>query len=353
MSVDEMEHKGPSSGAGQKRAVWNGEALLVHRDDLKNLLVGRVEPGQEVGDDLDYNQGIRGFISGMLDEARYEIVYLYLAPRFIPWIENRLQSLGVEIVGRSEARLLEEILDLVRIESGAFGIEHRHDGLWMASIAWRGLGEHSVTGEDRERVRAMEQAFMAAEGHPSPGPSALHREVEASEESIGKLRRDDAQQLTDAMRTVPGFEEFSGTSSSTVAAAASLIRRLDPAFLAGEKPPRLSINEMRARVLAELSMLVQRARLDGTAEFMDESGLISDWKEYRRATEIASHLASIAADLEFTAPRREDAVVYWLIEHRDKYEPHSLGWAAIDNLLDDYRLHADTGTALDEDAGEP
>jgi hypothetical protein len=46
-------------------------------------------------------------------------------------------------------------------------------------------------------------------------------------------------------------------------------------------------------------------------------------------------------------PQRNDEVAEWLKRKRDDFEPHSLIHMTIDQLLDDYRLHADTGTPLE------
>jgi hypothetical protein len=55
-------------------------------------------------------------------------------------------------------------------------------------------------------------------------------------------------------------------------------------------------------------------------------------------------------------PSRGDAFARWLKEQRDNQNRNvELGrqrWAAIDGLLDTYRLHADTGTPLDQEACE-
>lgn len=49
-------------------------------------------------------------------------------------------------------------------------------------------------------------------------------------------------------------------------------------------------------------------------------------------------------------PRRDDAVAAWLKSRRDEYTRNEVddvnGWFVLDNLLDDYRLHADTGAPL-------
>lgn len=48
-------------------------------------------------------------------------------------------------------------------------------------------------------------------------------------------------------------------------------------------------------------------------------------------------------------PRRGDAIEAWLKAQRDEYEQRSSPqWQALDDLLDTYRLHADTGTPLGE-----
>lgn len=51
-------------------------------------------------------------------------------------------------------------------------------------------------------------------------------------------------------------------------------------------------------------------------------------------------------------PRRGDAVEVWLKAERDEYAHGGLTWSALSNLLDTYRLHADTRTPLGEHACE-
>lgn len=49
--------------------------------------------------------------------------------------------------------------------------------------------------------------------------------------------------------------------------------------------------------------------------------------------------------------RRGDEFEAWLKERRDQYDknlPYSqIAWFALDDALDDYRLHADTGVPLE------
>jgi hypothetical protein len=51
-------------------------------------------------------------------------------------------------------------------------------------------------------------------------------------------------------------------------------------------------------------------------------------------------------------PRRDDHVAAWLKQRRDGYVPSDAGWVVLDYALDNYRLHADTGTPLDQHACE-
>lgn len=51
-------------------------------------------------------------------------------------------------------------------------------------------------------------------------------------------------------------------------------------------------------------------------------------------------------------PHREDAVATWIKRKRDGWERGDNEWRLIDWLLDDYRLHADTGAPLSEDVVE-
>lgn len=47
-------------------------------------------------------------------------------------------------------------------------------------------------------------------------------------------------------------------------------------------------------------------------------------------------------------PRRGDPVEAWLKAQRDEYRQYCDAWTVLDTLLDEYRLHADTGTPLQE-----
>lgn len=47
-------------------------------------------------------------------------------------------------------------------------------------------------------------------------------------------------------------------------------------------------------------------------------------------------------------PHRGDHFEQWLKAKRDELPNYDKAWDTLDNLLDDYRLHADTRTPLDE-----
>ena len=51
--------------------------------------------------------------------------------------------------------------------------------------------------------------------------------------------------------------------------------------------------------------------------------------------------------------KRDDDVDKWLKRQRLNYSVHSFEHTLLENLLDDYRLHADTGTPLSEDVPTP
>lgn len=47
-------------------------------------------------------------------------------------------------------------------------------------------------------------------------------------------------------------------------------------------------------------------------------------------------------------PKRGDQVEAWLKSQRDEHHASSPQWQALDEALDTYRLHADTGTPLSQ-----
>jgi len=55
-----------------------------------------------------------------------------------------------------------------------------------------------------------------------------------------------------------------------------------------------------------------------------------------------------AHQAEAQQPRRGDAVEAWLKAQRDLCIGHASTYNAVDGLLDQYRLHADTSTPLDQ-----
>ena len=53
-------------------------------------------------------------------------------------------------------------------------------------------------------------------------------------------------------------------------------------------------------------------------------------------------------------PRRGDDVEHWIKRYRDAYGQIGASdvWVVIDDLLDEYRLHCDTGTPLHQEVSE-
>lgn len=60
---------------------------------------------------------------------------------------------------------------------------------------------------------------------------------------------------------------------------------------------------------------------------------------------------------KYTGPRRGDEIEAWIKRARDRFAGDSDrwyegAWCALDDLLDDYRLHADAFTSLDVHVSE-
>lgn len=62
----------------------------------------------------------------------------------------------------------------------------------------------------------------------------------------------------------------------------------------------------------------------------------------------------VPIDVALFEPHRGDEVEAWIKRERDRYgEVLDLEWHALDDLLDNYREHADTGTPLHVDVQGP
>lgn len=76
--------------------------------------------------------------------------------------------------------------------------------------------------------------------------------------------------------------------------------------------------------------------------------LMEKWVEDGRRLAEASRQATEEREAAARRPRRGDQVEAWLKAQRDDHRDADRGqWTVLDNLLDRYRLHADTGTPLD------
>jgi hypothetical protein len=82
-----------------------------------------------------------------------------------------------------------------------------------------------------------------------------------------------------------------------------------------------------------------------TTDFKNYQGLpMPAWTDLGDTIRQAWENAATAA----TQPRRGDPVEAWLKGQRDEFEYGDSVWPILDYVLDQYRLHADTSTPLDE-----
>jgi hypothetical protein len=97
------------------------------------------------------------------------------------------------------------------------------------------------------------------------------------------------------------------------------------------------------------------AEAEGWLDYWETVGLSSDpaaLDEREAARLIRAELARLraASAAPETSPARNSDVEAWLKQARDFNDFDTLRYLIIDELLDDYRLHADTGTPLSEHA---
>ena len=110
----------------------------------------------------------------------------------------------------------------------------------------------------------------------------------------------------------------------------------------------------RAEALAGIAAVLpadQTAGFDPQARIL---GLENELERMRHLLRSENQRANAAIAREKAAekaaeqPRRGDAFEAWLKAQRDACFGHASSWAAVDGLLDQYRLHADTSTPLGE-----
>jgi hypothetical protein len=71
------------------------------------------------------------------------------------------------------------------------------------------------------------------------------------------------------------------------------------------------------------------------------------------AVDLARALAGVPTHGDLVhRPDRDSDVAAWIKRVRDEYPPRTPHWLTLDDLLDDYRLHADVGTPLSEVADD-
>ena len=75
------------------------------------------------------------------------------------------------------------------------------------------------------------------------------------------------------------------------------------------------------------------------------------WKDFKKALlQQGPSYPSYNVHEGWFQPRRGDNFERWLKWQRDSCESYPREWDILDGLLDDYRLHCDTGTPLNEHA---
>lgn len=104
----------------------------------------------------------------------------------------------------------------------------------------------------------------------------------------------------------------------------------------------------RPAVLGEAAAVLDR-RASGIDAF-SSSDFGEEARAVRELADAARELRRMADETATTETqaRRGDAFEAWLKQQRDACFGHASSWATVDGLLDQYRLHADTGTPLGE-----
>lgn len=91
---------------------------------------------------------------------------------------------------------------------------------------------------------------------------------------------------------------------------------------------------------------------NGASLFLGEGGYVTcsriDCPEPDAASTVLERRVADEAPQPETRPQRGDAFEQWLKAQRDGWGPKSPPWNVLDDALDLYRLHADTGTPLGE-----
>lgn len=112
-----------------------------------------------------------------------------------------------------------------------------------------------------------------------------------------------------------------------------------------------------AEIVMEMAHLAAITGYDA-AMFVEEiagrARAVRDATAHEDATEPADHLepgAGVASGV--ATPRRDDDVATWIRRRREEMPADSADWYLIDGMLDNYRLHADTGVPLDRDVHAP
>jgi hypothetical protein len=143
----------------------------------------------------------------------------------------------------------------------------------------------------------------------------------------------------------------------TILASAAAQHSSDPRYYTGVRDVILGLRRLAAGAQqtpapARTTVLLEAAdAIDTETQRLKDDGVLEP-DRYRPCRDASAQLRTMAAgaqqDPAPDGPRRGDPVEQWLKAQRDAAADHPAAYQAADGLLDLYRLHADTGTPLDD-----
>ena len=274
--------------------------------------------------------------------------------------EARLHDPAVSSSGR--AALLHETADA--------GLRDR---IAEALIAWTYRGKDPEHGGILETVRA--NAYSRTEAVMAVLQTATLRELELlhrpnTTPSRPEPRRVAADRAAEVERLQEQLEEAEDTAEQLVRNVQTVARERESYRKAWKDE-----QQRRAKAEAELRRVAdeeQPAETQGATTGDKAAALGMTPREYRAAShraaeeQIREAVQGLYAEVGFRvldaldarpvvgeqpdthAPLRGDAVEAWLKAQRDRDSRDTVRWEVLDDALDAYRLHADTGTPLSE-----
>ncbi len=199
---------------------------------------------------------------------------------------------------------------------------------------------------------AMRRVIVASRWEVDPEETALPRCGDQQCPSFGD--KDFGEGTCPVEHALSGAVQRPSSAVPTQAMVDAVRAALNRAEMIGDNPVLAVLDA----VLPLAGGAQPRGPVGGRDEVKRRMLSVLDGTALNEADEVAEALADSAirwAGEHFTGvhvPRRDDAVAAWLKAHRDEGDPGSgdegemRAYEVTDDLLDDYRLHADTGTPL-------